>query len=101
METIQKPKGQVTKIILGLILIFLVVIFSLQNSEATMVKFMVWEGNAPLVLLFLLCFVFGLSFSLLAIWPMNKYSKRQSRQVEEMNARIQVLEAQLKDKQQN
>ena len=98
METIEKPKNQVTKIIAGLVIIFLVVIFSLQNSEATMVRFMGWEGNAPLVLLFLLCFVLGLTFSLIAIFPLNKHSKQKSRLIGELKARVEMLEAQLKNR---
>jgi uncharacterized integral membrane protein len=99
METIEKPGNQLAKIIIGIIVIALVVVFSLQNSDATRVRFIVWEGNAPLVLLFLLCFVIGLSFSILAVWPINKQSKRKSRLINELNARIEVLETQLKDKQ--
>ncbi len=99
MENAVKPGNQITKIIIGLIIIVLVVIFSLQNSEATLVRFLVWEGNAPLVLLFLMCFVLGLCFSLMAIWPINSNSKRKSKLIAELNARIEVLESRLKDKQ--
>jgi uncharacterized integral membrane protein len=100
METIEKPKNLIAKIVVGLIIIFLVVIFSLQNSDATPVKFFGWEGDAPLVLLFLLCFVLGLSFSLVAIYPLSRYSKRKSKMISELNTRINMLETQLKEKQQ-
>jgi len=99
MENLEKPGNQVAKIVIGLIVIFLVVIFSLQNSTVTLVKFIVWEGNAPLVLLFLLCFALGLSFSLVAVWPMNKQSKRKTKLISDLNARIDLLESQLKEKQ--
>jgi uncharacterized integral membrane protein len=99
METIEKSGNQVAKIIVGIIIIFLVVIFSLQNSESTLVTFLFWEGNAPLVLLFLLCFVLGLSFSLVAVWPVSRNSKRKSKLIQELNTRIEMLETQIKNKQ--
>jgi uncharacterized integral membrane protein len=97
MENLEKPGNQVVKIVIGIVIITLVVIFSLQNSESTIVKFIAWQGNAPLVLLFLLCFVLGLIFALFAILPVSRHSKRKSRMITELNARIDVLESQLKN----
>jgi uncharacterized integral membrane protein len=101
MENIEKPGNQVSKIVIGIIIIILVVIFSLQNSDATMVRFIAWEGNAPLVLLFLSCFVLGLIVALVAVWPINRHSKRKTKLINELNARVEVLETQLKNKQTN
>jgi uncharacterized integral membrane protein len=98
MENMEKSGNQVSKIIIGIIIIILVVIFSLQNSDSTMVRFIVWEGNAPLVLLFLSCFVLGLIVALFAVWPINRHSKRKSKLISELSARIEVLETQLKNK---
>lgn len=98
MENLDKPKNPMGKIIAGIVIIILVVIFALQNSESTAVKLYFWETNAPLVLLFLLCFTAGLCFAILALLPINRNSKRKTKLIEELKSRIESLEYQLKDK---
>lgn len=98
MENLDKPKNPMGKIIAGVIIIILVVIFALQNSESTPVKFYFWGADAPLVLLFLLCFTAGLCFAILALLPISRNSKRKTKLIEELQSRIESLESQLKDK---
>lgn len=98
MENLDKPQNPMGKIIAGIILIILVVIFALQNSESTLVKLYFWDANAPLVLLFLLCFTAGLCFAILALLPVSRNSKRKTKLIDELKSRIEILESQLKDK---
>jgi uncharacterized integral membrane protein len=94
MEDLQKPKNHSTKIIIGSIIVLILVSFSIQNSGPANVKFLFWEGAAPLVLLFLICFLLGLSFALLALFPLKKYSNKQAKYIKELNTKIEILEKQ-------
>jgi len=48
------------KMILGLILVILVVLFTLQNTEVVALRFLWWEFAMSRVLMFLLVFAVGL-----------------------------------------
>ncbi|MDP2174812.1 MAG: LapA family protein [Bacteroidota bacterium] len=80
------------KIVLSFIPIILVVIFALQNSNNTIVKVFFWEINAPLVILFLLCFTIGLLFGLMAFFSSYKDAKRKNKIIEQLQQKIDSLE---------
>ncbi len=48
------------KMILGLILVILVVLFTLQNTEVVALRFLWWEFAMSRILMFLLVFAVGL-----------------------------------------
>jgi|GEM_PF-4497554 len=95
MELSDKPKNYGWKVLLAIIILLAIVVFSVQNSNQTLVKLWFWEGNAPLVFLMVFSFVLGLSFALLAIWPVSRHSKRKSKLIKELQTRIDVLEQNL------
>jgi len=88
----EKPNSNLFKIISGITILVLIIIFALQNNTNTPVKLWFWTPNAPLILLFLMCFVAGLIFALLAILPIYKHSKRKSKLIKELQERIEYLE---------
>lgn len=90
----EQPKYNIGRIITVLAIVLGVVIFSVQNSSDTEVKIFFWSGQAPLVLLFFMCFLLGLALSLLFIVPMRRYSNKQSRLIGELKTRIDILENQ-------
>jgi uncharacterized integral membrane protein len=98
MEFEDKPKNYGWKILSLIVILLLIVIFSVQNSTETLVKILFWEGNAPLVLLMVFCFALGLSFALIAIWPISRHSKRKTKLIREMELRIDLLEQEIKRK---
>ena len=80
------------KLALSLIQIVLVVIFALQNSKNTMVKIFFVETEAPLIILFLVCFIIGLLIGLIAFFGTYRTIKRQNKTIEELNFKIKNLE---------
>ncbi len=98
MEANTTPKNNMTKVVLAVVLMTLIVIFSIQNSESTPVKVYFWEVNAPLVLLFVICFMCGIIASIITLWPISRHSKRLQKQTEDQKAKIELLESQLKQK---
>jgi len=51
-----------------------------------------WEINAPLVLWFVICFMLGILIAIVALWPISRHSKRKTKLIEELKARIELLE---------
>ncbi len=98
MEIKDAPKNNMTKVVLAVILMTLIVVFSIQNSESTPVKVFFWEVNAPLVLLFVICFMCGIIAAIITLWPISRYSKKMQKQMEEQKTKIELLESQLKQK---
>ncbi len=98
MEISDKPANYGWKILLSMAILLLIVVFSVQNSTDTPVKLWFWAGSAPLVLLFVICFMLGLSFTLILIWPISRHSKRKSKLIKELGNRIEILEQKLIDK---
>jgi len=47
------------KLIIGLVLLLLVVIFSIQNAEMVSIKFLIWEISLSRALMIFLVFCFG------------------------------------------
>lgn len=90
-------KYPVFKIVLGLVLLSLLIIFSLQNSTSTPLKLLWFQGNAPLVLLFLMFFGMGVLMGLLAVLPLRSASKRKSDLIKQLQERIELLEEKLKN----
>ncbi len=97
MEISDKPANYGWKILLSMAILLLIVVFSVQNSTNTPVKLWFWQGSAPLVLLFVVCFMLGLSFTLILIWPISKHSKRKSKLIKELENRVETLEQKLTD----
>lgn len=97
MEISDKPANYGWKVIFAILILLLIVVFSVQNAVETNVKLWLWEGSAPLVLLFLICFILGLGFTLVLIWPISKHSKRKSKLIKELENRIEILEQKLID----
>ncbi|MEZ4804489.1 MAG: LapA family protein [Bacteroidia bacterium] len=54
MSNSNTPKNNGFKLVMTIALVLIVVIFALQNSAETMIKFWFWQGDLPLVIL-LLC----------------------------------------------
>ena len=98
MEITDQPRNYGWKGFSAIAILLLIVVFSVQNSTDTLVKFWLWEGTAPLVLLLVFSFALGLSFALLAIWPVSRHSKKKSRLIRELQVRIDTLEQQLNKK---
>ena len=88
----EQPKNHIPKIIIGTIIVLLLVIFSVQNSNPAAVKFYFWDVNAPLVLWFVICFILGIAISVVALWPISRHSKRKTKLIEELKNRIELLE---------
>jgi uncharacterized integral membrane protein len=80
------------KLALSLIPIVLVVVFSLQNSRNTLVKIFFIETEAPLIILFLVCFSIGLLIGLVVFFGTYRTIKKQNKTIEELNQKIQNLE---------
>ncbi len=97
MEASDKPKNYGWKVLISIVILLLIVVFSVQNSTGTRIKFLIWDRETPLVFLMVFSFVLGLSFALLAIWPVSRHSKRKSKLIKELQLRIDFLE----DKQAN
>ena len=87
-----KPSYSLFKIISATVLLVLIIVFALQNNTNTIVNLWFWKPNAPLILLFLMCFIAGLFFSLLALGPLYKHYKRKTRLIKELQERIEFLE---------
>jgi len=87
-----KPNQSLYKILTAVIILLLIVTFSLQNNTSTEIKFCFWSANAPLIIIIILCFIAGLLFALMAFAPIFKYSKHKSRLIEELKARVDLLE---------
>lgn len=94
MEASDKPKNYGWKVLISIIILLLIVVFSVQNSTGTRIKFLMWDRETPLVFLMVFSFVLGLSFALLAIWPVSRHSKRKSKLIKELQLRIDFLEEQ-------
>ena len=92
----EKPKSNIGRIIFGLIIILIIVIFSVQNSAKADVNVLFWKTSIPLVLLLFLCFIGGICLSLIAIFPMRRYIKAQARLIEELKTRNEILDTQNK-----
>jgi uncharacterized integral membrane protein len=88
----EQPKNHIPKIIIGTIIVLLLVVFSVQNSFPATVKLYFWEINAPLVLWFVICFILGITIAIVALWPISRHSKRKTKLIEELKARIELLE---------
>jgi uncharacterized integral membrane protein len=98
MENSGKSGSFVWKLALGMCIILLVVIFSIQNSNATTVKLWFWDSEAPLVLLLLICFMLGLLFALIFFLPVLRHSNRKSKLIKSMEQRIEMLEQEINTK---
>jgi uncharacterized integral membrane protein len=94
-----KPNRNLYRLIIAVIILVLVVTFALQNSDGATVNLWFWQTNAPLILLFLMCFIAGLLFALLGLVPVYKHSKRKTKLIEELKERIDILEKQNAGKQ--
>ncbi len=88
----ESSKGSFVKIIIGIVILILVIILSIQNNTNTEVSILFWTKNAPLIILFLMCFLAGLIFALLAIMPIYRQSSRKSKLIKELQERIDLLE---------
>jgi uncharacterized integral membrane protein len=91
-ETKPPSNYSLFKIVIGLTATLLVVIFALQNSNSTLVKVFFWEFNAPLVILFLLCFTTGIAIGISAIIPFRKYAKSQEKIIKELKTKLETKE---------
>ncbi|MES2618849.1 MAG: lipopolysaccharide assembly protein LapA domain-containing protein [Bacteroidota bacterium] len=80
------------KLITAVVLLILVIIFAIQNSDTTTVKLWFWDMQLPLIILFLVCFLAGLLFAVLAILPVYKSSNRKSKLIDELQSKINILE---------
>lgn len=94
MEASDKPKNYGWKVLISIVILLLIVIFSVQNSTGTRIKFLMWDRETPLVFLMVFSFALGLGFALLAIWPVSRHSKRKSKLIKELQLRIEFLEEQ-------
>lgn len=63
--------------VIAIALAFIAVIFSLQNSQATIVSFLRWSFEAPLVLILLATFVVGAAASFIGSIPGRIKRKRE------------------------
>ncbi|MBI4949874.1 MAG: LapA family protein [Deltaproteobacteria bacterium] len=63
--------------VIAIILAFIAVIFSLQNSQATIVSFLKWSFEAPLVLVLLATFVVGAATAFIGSIPGRIKRKRE------------------------
>lgn len=93
MEIDEKPGNYGWKVLLVILVLLALVVFSVQNSTETAIKFWFLERKIPLVFLMVFSFVLGLGFSLLVIWPVSKQSKRKSKLIKELKQRIDLLES--------
>jgi uncharacterized integral membrane protein len=89
-ETTPPSNYSLFKLVIGLTATLLVVIFALQNSNSTLVKVFFWEFNAPLVILFLLCFTTGIVIGISAIIPFRKYAKSQEKIIKELKTKLET-----------
>lgn len=101
MEQKDNPGTSYTKLVIGVIIILLLVIFSVQNSMSTTVKVYFWDVNAPLVLLFVISFTLGLLLAVVSVWPISRHSKRKTKLIEQLESRVEFLESQLKQSREN
>ncbi len=92
MSIEDNPKNNIPKIITGMAVVLLLVIFSVQNSYPATIKIFFWDVHAPLVLSFVICFILGLFTAVITLWPISRHSKRKSKLIEELKARIETLE---------
>lgn len=97
MTNEEQPKNQLPKIVAGMVVVLLLVIFSVQNSYPAAIRVFFWDINAPLVLSFVICFILGLLTAIIALWPISRHSKRKSKLIDDLKARIELLEKPSKD----
>ncbi|MFO7656455.1 MAG: LapA family protein [Bacteroidales bacterium] len=60
------------KLIIGLILMLLIVIFTLQNSVSVPIKFFVWKYEMPVALIIVISLAVGVILGLLYTFTRNK-----------------------------
>lgn len=63
--------------VVAIILAFIAVVFSVQNSQSTIVSFLRWSFEAPLVLILLATFVVGAATAFIASIPGRIKLKRE------------------------
>jgi uncharacterized integral membrane protein len=87
----QERRSAMPKLILGLALAILFVIFVVQNSQPVNVQFLWLDGRAPLVWIFLICAAIGAVVLALFQRPsrrtMRRYIEELERQREEWRGR--------------
>jgi uncharacterized integral membrane protein len=93
MSNSDTTKNNGLKLVMTIALVLLVVIFALQNSAETMIKFWFWEGYLPLVILLLLCFAIGLITALISMWPISRNSRKESDRNQQLEKQISDLKA--------
>lgn len=95
MDALDKPKSYGPKIIGSIVILLIIVLFSVQNSSETLIKFMIWEGMAPLVIIMVVSFALGLCFALIALLPVNRYANLKNKRIHELESQISILENKL------
>lgn len=63
--------------VVAIVLAFIAVVFSVQNSQSTIVSFLKWSFEAPLVLVLLATFVVGAATAFIASIPGRMKLKRE------------------------
>lgn len=87
------------KLIVSLIMLIIIVVFALQNTETVMVSLFFFSVSVPIVLVMLLCLLFGVIIGLIATMPTMKIKQRKYDQaVKELQQQIQAKETELQDK---
>lgn len=90
-----KPNNNLYKVLLAALILIMIITFSLQNNTNTPVKLWFWTTHSPLILLFLMCFIAGLLFAILAFAPVVKHSRHKTQLIKDLKDRIDFLEKQI------
>lgn len=88
----EKSQRGIYKLIAAVVLLLLIIIFAIQNSQRTVVTLWFWTMELPLIVIFMMCFLAGLCFSLLAIIPAYREASRKSKHIEALESKLNQLE---------
>lgn len=79
--------GWSTTLILGVVLMILVIVLAVQNTESTHFQFLGWDANSPLLVLLLISALIGVVFDEIAGLLWRHRRRRQIAEREELLAR--------------
>ncbi|MEX0966930.1 MAG: LapA family protein [Bacteroidia bacterium] len=95
MEDYKKGSSNMLFVVLGVFILLLGIVFALQNSQVTPIKFLLWEFQGSLALVLAIVFVGGVLLGLFSIinnvWRRDRMISRQKKEMKNLNVQIQTL----------
>ena len=101
MENQSKSGVKIWKFIFPVVIVVLLIVFAVQNSQDTEIAFFTWSGTAPLVIILAAFFLCGLIFAWLWSWLSSRNLNRKNKEIMELQIRLKEAEEKIRKQKAN